>query len=165
MQTNPDTLNTGDAPGEVKFNATIGQNALYATRAFAPGDVVSDFSGSSVFQQPNYLTVQIGEEAHIELSPQYLSFINHSCKPNVFFNTTTMQLECLQSINVGDEFTFFYPSAEWSMAQRFQCFCGHSNCVGEISGAAWLPEPVLQQYQLTDFIQQKLKQRRQEARA
>jgi hypothetical protein len=172
MQTNPYSQSTGEAPddgiespGEVKFNTTIGQNAFYSKNPFQPGDIVSDFGGSSVFKQPNYLTVQISDEEHIELSPQYLSFINHSCNPNVFFDTTAMKLACLRAIQPGDELTFFYPSAEWSMAQRFQCFCGHTQCLGEIKGAAWVDAAILNKYRLTDYIQQKLKQRSQEARA
>jgi SET domain len=172
MQTNPVNQNPEPAPetdahvpGEVRFNTTIGQNALYAAKAFMPGEVICSFSASSVYKQPNYLTVQLGDEEHIELSPQSIQFINHSCSPNVFFNTDIMKLVCLQPIAPGEEFTFFYPSTEWDMAQRFRCFCGHANCLGEIRGAAWIDPAVLSRYTVTAYIKHKLKQRQNEARA
>jgi hypothetical protein len=101
---------------------------------------------------PNYLTVQIGEYKHIHLNPEYLQYTNHSCEPNVLFNTTTMQLECLTNIAIGDEITFFYPATEWMISQKFNCHCGKPSCVGLIQGAAELPTEVLKKYKLSDFI-------------
>jgi SET domain len=159
----PDT--DDQVPGEVRFNTAIGQNALYATRAFMPGDVISNISASSVYRQPTYLTVQVSDDEHIELHPQLLAFINHGCNPNVFFNMDIMQVTCLRPIQPGDEYSFFYPSTEWNMAQRFKCFCGHSACLGEISGAASIDTATLNQYRLTGYIQQKLLSRIKEERA
>jgi hypothetical protein len=58
----------------------------------------------------------------------------------------------------GDEFSFFYPSAEWNMDQAFQCLCGSPRCIGMIKGAKYLSPELVRQYQFTDFIQQKLKE-------
>jgi hypothetical protein len=52
---------------------------------------------------PNYLTVQIGENRHIRLDPEYLKNINHSCDPNVFFDTAAMEVVALQDIAAGQE--------------------------------------------------------------
>jgi hypothetical protein len=70
-----------------------------------------------------------------------------------------MQLVALKEILEEDEMTFFYPSTEWEMTQSFTCYCGSSNCIGEIKGASFLPENVWKQYRLTDFIQQQLAKR------
>jgi hypothetical protein len=129
---------------------------LISTKAFLPGEVISEFSAAETHNQPSRYTVQVAEDKHIILSPEFLQYINHSCNPNVFFNTTTMELVALQPINAGDEFTFFYPSTEWFMADPFTCLCGQPNCIGTIKGAKELTREVIGQYHLTDFIQSKL---------
>jgi hypothetical protein len=69
-----------------------------------------------------------------------------------------MELIALQPIKPGDEFTFFYPSTEWFMAEPFNCLCGEANCIGVIKGAKELSNDLLLQYRLTDFIQSKINQ-------
>lgn len=144
---------------EVIESTATGNKSLHALKEFQPGDLVSPFGASYVSRKPSYLTVQVGIKKHITLLPQYLQYINHSCSPNVFFNTTTMELTALQPIQPGDEFTFFYPSTEWDMAQPFQCMCNQPGCLGMISGASSLSQEVLRKYKLTDFITERLQER------
>ncbi|HRG24409.1 MAG TPA: SET domain-containing protein-lysine N-methyltransferase, partial [Chitinophagaceae bacterium] len=103
-----------------------------------------------------YLTVQIAEGKHITLQPEFLQYINHSCEPNVFFDTTMMHLVALKDIPAGTEFVFFYPSSEWEMTQSFHCYCGKPACLGEIRGAAHLSQEAISQHRFTDFIQSRL---------
>jgi SET domain len=103
--------------------------------------------------------VQVGIDRHIMLQPEHLQYINHSCDPNVFFDTYTMQVIALRPIDEGNEMTFFYPSTEWDMAQPFTCYCGSHRCLGEIKGAAHINGEVISQYRLTRFIQQQLHDR------
>jgi hypothetical protein len=121
--------------------------------------VIAEFWAGTIAAEPTYLTVQVDEGKHITLQPEFLQYINHSCAPNVFFNTTTMQLVALKEISVDEEMTFFYPSTEWEMIQPFRCYCGSPSCLGEIKGAAYLSKNVVKQYRLTDFIQQQLAKR------
>lgn len=137
---------------EVKQNLANEQNGLFTTTSFSKGEVIIHFDSSKIVDTPNYLTVQISEQKHIHLSPEYLQYINHSCEPNVLFNTTTMELECLTDIAIGDELSFFYPATEWKMSQQFACHCGKPSCVGLIEGASEIPNEVLKKYKLTDFI-------------
>ena len=88
------------------------QKSLFAACDFNVGDTITTFDASKIVDTPNYLTVQISETKHIHLFPEYLQYINHSCEPNVLFNTTTMQLECVSAIQAGDELCFFYPATE-----------------------------------------------------
>ena len=132
------------------------QNALFATQSFQPGAVIADFSAGTIAAEPTYLTVQVGIGKHITLQPEFLQYINHSCEPNVFFNTTTMQLVALKEIRVEEEMTFFYPSTEWQMTQSFNCYCGHAACIGDIRGAAFLSKEAQEKYRFTDFIQEQL---------
>ena len=108
-----------------------------------------------------YLTVQTGEDKHITLQPEFLQYINHSCYPNVFFDTTAMQLVALKEIQPGDELMFFYPSTEWDMSQPFDCFCGTTQCLHRIQGAAYLSDEEAKRYRLTDFINEKFQTRKE----
>ena len=137
---------------EVKQNKENKQHGLFANTSFKTGDVIVAFKASKVVDAPNYLTVQISETKHIHLLPEYLQYVNHCCEPNVLFNTSTMQLECINDIALGEELCFFYPATEWRMAQQFICNCGKPSCVGLVQGAADTSSEVLNKYKLTDFI-------------
>jgi hypothetical protein len=142
---------------EVVQHPVTGEKALCSLVAFKRGAVISSFSAEDLLSVPTYLTVQTGEHSHITLSPSYLQNINHSCNPNVFFDTTNMQLVALKQIEANEEFTFFYPSTEWEMTQSFNCFCGSNNCLRTIKGAKFIPSHIIKEYRLTDFIKKQLK--------
>src|SRR5678815_4902392 len=95
---------------QVRQNFKNQQNALFALQSFQPGDVIAEFYAGTISAEPTYLTVQVGVRKHITLQPEFLQYINHSCEPNVFFNTDSMELIALKSILPGDELCFFYPS-------------------------------------------------------
>jgi len=143
----------------VLLNNETNQKALFAAVSFNPGDIICKFSADITQSYATYLTVQTAADRHITLKPEFLQYINHSCSPNVFFNTTTMELVCLQSMQPGDEFTFFYPSTEWEMAQPFVCNCGSAACLQLINGASHLSVETLSKYKLTDFIRQQVRQK------
>ena len=143
----------------VVLNNETNQRSLFAAAAFQPGDVITKFSADKIQKYATYLTVQTGTNRHITLQPDFLQYINHSCTPNTFFNTTSMELVCLQYIQPGDEFTFFYPSTEWEMAQPFVCNCGTAACIQLINGASHLSVETLSKYKLTDFIRQQVRQK------
>jgi hypothetical protein len=143
----------------VRQNLNNDQKAFFAQISYNPGDVVSDFFAGATLKEPTYLTVQVGIRKHIMLQPEHLQYINHSCDPNVFFDTHTLKVIALKPIKEGDEMTFFYPSTEWDMAQPFTCLCGTHKCLGQIRGAAHIPLDTLQTYRLTRFIQQQIHER------
>ncbi|MDF5722862.1 MAG: SET domain-containing protein-lysine N-methyltransferase [Rhizonema sp. PD37] len=141
---------------EVWESAIGGEKALHATVTLSPGDIICSFVSKQVLTEANYLSVQVNEHEHILLNPEFLQYINHSCEPNVFFDTKNMMVTCLRPIEIGEEMTFFYPSTEWQMSRPFKCFCQSPACLGYIQGAAHLQPKTLQKYKLTHFIQQKL---------
>jgi hypothetical protein len=145
---------------QVMRNTVTGQKSLHASTFFDAGDIICPFTAGSIQQTASYLTVQTGINKHITLQPEFLQYINHSCDPNAFFDTTTMNLIALKAIQPGDEFTFFYPSTEWDMAQPFDCHCGSKQCLKYIQGAAYLTHEILQRYKLTNFIIQQLQNRK-----
>jgi hypothetical protein len=105
-----------------------------------------------VLDHPTRFTLQLDEVTHILLSPEPLWYCNHSCDPNIFFDTEAMEVVCLRDIAEGEELRFFYPSTEWSMAEPFACFCGGPGCLGRISGAADLPDEVLERFRLNNYV-------------
>lgn len=135
-----------------------GQRSLHAAIAIEAGSSIADFHAAAIMHTPSYLTVQKDDDEHIHLSPAHLQYVNHSCAPNAFFDTTYMSLIALKAIAAGEEITFFYPSSEWDMAQSFSCRCGSEQCLGEIKGAAHLPASVLIRYHLTDYINRKIQE-------
>ena len=144
---------------EVRQKTTNDQNALFALQPFHAGELIADFSAGTIAAEPTYLTVQVDIAKHITLQPEFLQYINHSCAPNVFFDTASMKVIALKEIEKDEEMVFFYPSTEWKMNQGFQCYCGSPACLGEIRGAAYLSRRILKQYRLTEFIQQQLAKR------
>ena len=141
---------------EVRQKISNQQNALISLRSYKAGEIIARFSAGTISQEPTYLTVQVGIGKHITLEPEFLQYINHGCEPNVFFNTTTMELIALKDIGSEEEMTFFYPSTEWKMTQSFRCYCGSPHCLGEIRGAAYLSKEAQEKYRFTDFIQEQL---------
>lgn len=153
---NPQKITKVCSFGEIRECQTTGIKSLHATVEFSPGEVISELGAREVRDRPNYLTVQIGDREHILLAPDYLQYINHSCDPNVVFDTQNKVVMAIRKIERGEEFTFFYPSTEWSMDRGFNCLCGSEDCLGYIQGAAHLPLNVLTKYQLSQYIRQKL---------
>jgi hypothetical protein len=142
---------------ELRKDESNGHLGLFSRKKFSIGDLVINFGSSTMLDTPNYLTVQIGINQHILMSPEYLQFTNHSCNPNLLYNTATMELECLRDISIGDELTFFYPATEWKMSQKFECQCGEIDCIGLVKGAADIAIEILNKYKLTNFIKSMLK--------
>ncbi len=145
---------------DIMQNPGTGEKSLHATAFFDKEDVVCVFGSERTQDTPTYLTVQVSENKHIILQPEFLQYINHSCHPNVFFDTDKMELVALKEIQPGDELLFFYPSAEWDMAQPFDCYCGSNNCLRRIKGAAHLTEAQVSQYRVTGFIHERLENRK-----
>lgn len=141
---------------DIMQNSDTGEKSLHTNAFFDAGELIRSFASEKILEVPNYLTVQTGENRHITLQPDFLQYINHSCNPNVFFDTTRMELIALKEIQPGDELVFFYPSTEWEMDRPFECFCGTQQCLHRIRGAAFLSEQEAGRYRLTDFIIQKL---------
>lgn len=141
---------------DVWFNTATHHHSLHAANAFSSGDIIVPFKAATIQSYPTYLTVQTGDDTHITLSPDYLQYVNHSCEPNAFFDTTAMQLVCTRDIKPGDEICFFYPSTEWEMDRPFNCHCRTTHCLKIIKGAASLDKETLGRYRLADFIVQKL---------
>jgi hypothetical protein len=130
--------------------------SLHASEHLTSSQQVCSFTPESVMSDPKRFSVQVDEFHHIMLHPEYLSYINHSCDPNVYLDTTDMQVIALREIYPAEEITFFYPSTEWTMAQPFQCLCNSARCLKYIRGAAFLSLDVISSYRLSAHVQRLL---------
>jgi len=137
---------------EVQEDTQTGYHSMYTTKDLEGFFVLSEFGYEDKLLSPTRFSVQINETEHIILKPAYLKYINHSCNPNVFFDTTKMELITLRPISAGEELSFFYPSTEWSMTEVFTCACGSEHCLKSIQGAAYLSYDNLAKYRLSQYI-------------
>lgn len=130
----------------------LGQDKLVCAEDLPAGKALARFGARERLTAPSYLTVQVSETEHILLDPPILQYVNHSCSPNVYFDTATWELVSLQPIRAGEELTYFYPSSEWDMARGFRCQCGHAQCLGTIQGARYLDPRTLERFRLTPHV-------------
>lgn len=138
----------------IKVDYVTGARALVAAKNIEANELLYRFDSWISVSSPSYLSVQVDLNTHIYLKPDHLQFVNHSCEPNTFFNTETMQFNSLRDIAKHEELTFFYPSTEWFMAQPFSCACGSEHCLGSISGAMNLSEHAQKRYILNKHIRE-----------
>lgn len=129
-----------------------GEHGIFAAKTFNAGDHVCSFYYEVKASQPDRLSVQVSENEHIQLLPELVRFINHSCNPNVFFDVLTGKITALKRIRNGEQLTFFYPSTEWHMSDPFDCKCGSSQCLGRITGADRISSVVLRRYRTSEHI-------------
>lgn len=131
------------------------QLSLRSRIAWEVGSVIASFAGSIVVSRANRYTVQKDQHQHLDLRPEFLRYINHSCAPNVHFDVDRSIVVVIAPISVGDELTFFYPSTEWDMSEPFQCLCKAGTCLGSIRGAKHIAPAVLARYRTSAFIRRR----------
>ena len=83
-------------------NPATGQFSLHATAFFDQGEIICEFGAAEIVDTPSYKTLQFGLKKHILLSPECLQYTNHSCDPNVFFDTDNLQLIALKAVQPDD---------------------------------------------------------------
>ena len=76
--------------------------SLFSSKAYKKGESICSFGAALTLDFPNQKTIQIGDKKHIHLDPDILQYTNHHCDPNVFYNTNTMQVECIKEIEKRD---------------------------------------------------------------
>lgn len=138
------------------YDPANGHHAIRALTHLPLNSVLHRFSAREYVARPTYLSVQVADDRHIHLAPEFLQYINHSCEPNTFFDTKNGEVVALRNIMPNEEITFFYPSTEWSMTQPFACFCGTASCLGQIQGAFHLPKQTLTKYRFAEHIHLRL---------
>ena len=140
----------------IQIKKIINNNSLVAVGSLKQGDILSPFKASTYYISPSRFSIQLEENTHIELDPDFLRYTNHSCEPNLFFDTKKMEVVCLRDIVEGEDLTYFYPSTEWALTEPFECKCGSILCSGWIRGAAFITKEAINRYQYSPYILKKL---------
>ncbi|CAG1020619.1 hypothetical protein DOJK_00472 [Patescibacteria group bacterium] len=140
------------------FDAISNQYSLRTLKSFKTNEIVQTFMAKEYLTEPTYLSVQVSDTQHIHLKPEFLQYTNHSCEPNIFFDTEHGEIIALRDIAIGEEIRFFYPATEWKMAEAFRCFCHTESCLGTIQGANYLSPDSIKKYRFTKHIKEKLAQ-------
>lgn len=93
---------------------------------------IAKVSGYAVGERRPH-TLQLSPRIHLYDS-WFCGLLMHSCDPNVFFDTTDLELWTVQPIAPGTLLTLDYASTEDALPQQFACLCGELNCRGWITG-------------------------------
>lgn len=126
--------------------------SLTAVQRIARGSILSPLGTYRLLDHPDRYTVQVSATEHILLEPYWLTYINHGCDPNVILDVESRQVQVIRDIEPGQAVTFFYPSTELRMAERFQCRCGSPQCLGTIGGAQLLTPQERSRYYLAAHV-------------
>ncbi|KAL4924234.1 D-isomer specific 2-hydroxyacid dehydrogenase [Aspergillus undulatus] len=151
--THPDLIHVHHAPGSFASGA-------YSLVSLPAGSLFTTITGTTPAKKA-YTSVQTGRNSHIELNSD-LVYCNHSCEPSLIFDMGKMEVRVVdhRPLEKGDALTFFYPSSEWDMDQKFGCTCGSgSKCKGRIGGAKDMERSDLNGYWLNGHIEELLRER------
>ncbi|KAF2408272.1 SET domain-containing protein-lysine N-methyltransferase [Pseudomonas antarctica] len=80
-------------------------------------------------------TLQLSTRIHL-YDPWFSGLVRHSCNPNVFFDSTYLEVWSVRSIVAGELLTMDYATTEDALFRQFACQCGELNCRGWITGSA-----------------------------
>ncbi|MBA1294237.1 SET domain-containing protein [Pseudomonas lurida] len=78
-------------------------------------------------------TLQLSPRIHL-YDCWFCGLLRHSCNPNVFFDSTYLELWTVRPIPAGTPLTLDYASNEDTLSRQFACHCGELNCRGWITG-------------------------------
>jgi len=141
----------------VQNNFALGQThlgvAVFAAREFAPGDVITQFTGSSIpksrlpkkYEGAADRFVQIGLRRFMGPSGEVDDFINHSCDPNagLKFTTSGILLVAIRTIEIGEEIAWDYSTTMFDNNWKMRCDCRTPLC-RKIVGDFMLLDPKIQ---------------------
>lgn len=83
--------------------------------------------------------IQISKDVFLDYKkhPHYLDFINHSCNPNMIYDTTKLAFYAITNIEAFEELTYDYETTESNLTMDesdFECLCNSENCKKYING-------------------------------
>ncbi|KAF4502354.1 histone-lysine N-methyltransferase EHMT2 [Fusarium agapanthi] len=118
-----------------------------------PGATLARITEATLAPRATWTSFQTGRDEHMEFNSDIV-FINHSCDTNLVVDTTRMEVRVADDRHIakGDELTWFYPSAEWEMAQSIPCEFGTKRCLVAIRGSRYVEPERLKGYFLNKHI-------------
>ncbi|KAF9772864.1 hypothetical protein IL306_009407 [Fusarium sp. DS 682] len=131
------------------------KSAAISLVSLPPGALFAKITEATHAPRATWTSFQVGRNKHMEFNSDIV-FINHSCDPNLVVDTTRMEVRVADDRHIveGDELTWFYPSAEWEMAQSFPCECGTEKCLVAVRGSKYIEPEKLKGYFLNRHIKE-----------
>ncbi|MBC3255044.1 SET domain-containing protein-lysine N-methyltransferase [Pseudomonas paralactis] len=106
---------------------------VMARTAFDSRVRIAQVSGYAVSERRPH-TLQLSTRIHL-YDCWFCGLLQHSCNPNVFLDTTYLELWSVQPIPAGSLLTLDYATTEDALTRQFACHCGELNCRGWITGS------------------------------
>ncbi len=136
--------------------------SVFATLPFAPGEVVTRFSGRRVGPDRARGSRQGADDRFVQVAPaEYMGpsgrvddLVNHHCDPNtgLRFTPDGVFLVAIRPIAAGEEIGWDYSTTVGDPAWRMRCRCGAATCRGTVASFATLPEERRHWYSAHDLI-------------
>lgn len=101
--------------------------ALYAARAYRPGDGVLEFAE---VQWRTHRDRKVQHPAGGHIYRPVLAMTSHSCEPNCEIVIASRTLIARRPIAAGEPITFDHTRTESRFAHPFDCLCGSRRCRG-----------------------------------
>ncbi len=118
--------------------------SLYTTIPILEGTIIAKEFGYSLSKRTlsPKTKIQVGEDLflHYNEIPHYLDYVNHSCNPNMRYDTKLFAFFAIKDIPAGDSLTFDYEDTEYDLVvenEVFTCKCGNENCRIIIKGSKY----------------------------
>ena len=139
---------------KARVQSTPGKGSgSFAIESIQAGESVAGFGGFVVTRETlatmnvdrQSRSIQIAEDLYLapgEL-PEDGDMLNHSCEPTCVLLGATVVI-AWRDIEVGEELTFDYATADDTDYDEFDCFCESPSCRGKVTGNDW-KRPELQQ--------------------
>ncbi len=131
---------------QIEIRDNEGFKGVFARDHIAQDSVIFYLKGT-VSSEPTKYTIQLGPTQHLTFPAVRRAdddldycwqYLNHSCAPNGYMNTSERTFRAWRNIELGEEITFNYLTTESEMAVPFPCICDSENCFGFIAGRRFL---------------------------
>ncbi|MBU2562149.1 MAG: SET domain-containing protein [Nanoarchaeota archaeon] len=152
-------------PDSIEIKESNGKG-LFAKRLIKKGSIVFHFDGKiGDDAHTNPESLQIDEDKFLESTAGFDNFLNHSCEPNCNIDWENLNLVALRNIQIGEELSFDYNTAEYDLINMvencsFKCNCGSKNCIGKVKGFRYLTLEQKKEIQkfISPFLKKKFEQ-------
>lgn len=115
----------------------VESNGLKARTHFDSRIRIARISGWAVSERRPQ-SVQLSSRIHL-YDCWFCGLLQHSCNPNVFVDTTYLELWTLRTISPGDVLTVDYAATEDILSRQFACECHELCCRHWITGRQQQP--------------------------
>lgn len=141
-----------------KVDRRLTEHAGYTVYALAPiakGELILTWGGviittEQLHHAPQYAadrSIQVEENLHLcsGLVDDVADCVNHSCNPNAGLRGQ-ISLVAMRDIAPGEEICFDYATSDGDPDFYMKCFCGQSDCRGEVTGNDWKTPSLQERY-------------------